>query len=301
MNNRRDFLKLSGFASLGLAGGSALSAYAAESVSGTPRVQRFNMSGFAAPKIEKVRLGIIGLGHRGPSHLATMRLLEGVEIRALCDVRPERVGMANSRLEGTIHKPTLYSGSPDAWRKLCEQDDLDLVIVTTPYYMHADMSVYAMEQGKHVATEVPAAATLEECWKLVETAERTRKHCQMLQNTAYNFFQVLTLNMARRGFFGEVVHGDCAYNTSKMANNFSKTMYWDMWWLKLYGSKKRQYLSHPRTRPRGSDHEHQPRRPLRLPRVDGQQRLHDARRRPRNWRPRMTSSSRSSIRRTAAT
>jgi hypothetical protein len=104
--------------------------------------------------------------------------------------------------------------------------------------MHADMAAYAMEHGKHVASEVPAAATIEECWKLVETAERTRKHCMMLENYAYNFFQMLTLNMARRGFFGDVVHGDCAYNTSKMANNFSKSAYWDMWWLKLYGSKK---------------------------------------------------------------
>ena len=238
MKNRRDFLKLSGLASLGLAGGSALQGHAAEPVAQKPHEQRFNMSGYAAPKIEKVRIGIIGLGNRGPSHLETMRHIEGVEIRALCDLRPERVKAANKRLEGTIHKPTLYSGNKDEWMKLCEQEDLDLVIVTTPYYMHANMAVYAMEHGKHVASEVPAAATIEECWKLVETAERTRKHCMMLENYAYNFFQMLTLNMARRGFFGDVVHGDCAYNTSKMGNNFSKSMYWDMWWLKLYGSKK---------------------------------------------------------------
>jgi hypothetical protein len=215
-----------------------LNGYAAESISQKPHEQRFNMSGFAAPKLDKVRIGIIGLGNRGPSHLATMCQIEGVEIRALCDLRPERVKAANKRLEGTIHKPTLYSGNKDEWMKLCEQEDIDLIIITTPYYMHADMAVYAMEHGKHVASEVPAAATIEECWKLVETAERTRKHCMMLENYAYNFFQMLTLNMARRGFFGDVVHGDCAYNTSKMGNNFSKNMYWDMWWLKLYGSKK---------------------------------------------------------------
>jgi hypothetical protein len=239
MKNRRDFLRLSGLASLGLAGGgAAIRGYAAEPVVQKPHEQRFNMSGFVAPKIEKVRVGIIGLGNRGPSHLETMKLLEGVEIRALCDLRPERVQAANKRLAGSIHKPTLYSGNKDEWMKLCEQEDLDLVIVTTPYYMHANMAVYAMDHGKHVASEVPIAATLEECWKLVETAERTRKHCLMLENYAYNFFQVLTLNMARRGFFGDVVHGECAYNTSKMGNNFGKNMYWDMWWLKLYGSKR---------------------------------------------------------------
>jgi hypothetical protein len=236
MKNRRDFLKATSLASLGLAGSTALQGYAADSVSQTPRKQRFNMSGYAAPKIEKVRIGIIGLGNRGPSHLETMRRIEGVEIRALCDLRPERTRAANKRLDGTIHRPTLYSGNKDEWMKLCEQGDVDLVIVTTPYYMHADMAVYAMQHGKHVASEVPAAATIEECWRLVETAEETRRHCVMLENYAYGFFQLLTLNMARRGFFGEIVHGDCAYNTSKMGNNFSKSMYWDMWWLRRYGS-----------------------------------------------------------------
>jgi len=196
------------------------------------------MSGFAAPPLEKVRVGIVGLGNRGPSHLDTLRHIEGVEFRALCDIEPDRAAAAKKLLEGTRHNPRLYSGSSDAWMKLCEQDDLDLVIVTTPYPLHATIAVYAMEHGKHVASEVPAAATLEECWKLVDTAERTRRHCMMLENYAFGPFQVLTLNMARQGVFGDIVCGECAYNTSKMSNNFSKTMYWNMWWLKLYGSKK---------------------------------------------------------------
>lgn len=231
MNNRRSFFRWAG---LGLAGSSI--AFSKDNQS--PRTQRFNMSGFAAPRLEVVRIGIIGLGQRGPSHLETMRHLEGVEIRALCDLRPERVAAAAKTLEGTMHKPALYSGSADGWRKLCEQADIDLVIVTTPYYMHAGMAVYAMEHGKHVASEVPLAATLEECWKVVETAESTRLHCMMLENYAYGLFQLVTLNMARKGFFGEIVHGDCAYNTSKMQNNFSKTLYWDMWWLKLYAARR---------------------------------------------------------------
>jgi hypothetical protein len=236
-NNRREFLKWTGIAGLGLAGSGLVKGFAG-TVPVEKHKQRFNMSGYAAPKLDKVRIGIIGLGNRGPSHLETMRMIEGVEIRALCDLLPERAAAARKRLDGSNHKPELYSGSPDAWKKLCEQPDLDLVMITTPYYMHAGMAVYAMECGKHVASEVPAAATIEECWKLVETAERTRKHCMMLENYAYGFFQVLTLNLARKGFFGDIVHGECAYNTSKMGNNFSKTMYWNMWWLRLYASKK---------------------------------------------------------------
>lgn len=201
-------------------------------------IQHFNMSGYAAPKIETVRIGIIGLGQRGPAHLKTMSRIDGVEIKALCDLRPEKAEAAKKRLENRDHNPELYSGPEDEWKKLCQRKDIDLVIVTTPWYMHAEMAVYAMEQGKHVALEVPAAGTIEECWKLVETAERTRKHCMMLENYAYMPFQLLTLNMARQGFFGEVVHGDCAYNTSKMGNNFNKNMYWNMWWLRQYGSRK---------------------------------------------------------------
>ena len=237
-NNRRDFLKWTGLAGIGLAGSSLLSGFTSAKEAQKNHRQRFNMSGYVAPKLDKVRIGIIGLGNRGPSHLETMRMIDGVEIRALCDVLPERTAAAKKRLDGSIHNPTLYSGDQDAWMKLCEQEDIDLVMITTPYYMHAGMAVYAMEHGKHVASEVPAAATLEECWNLVETAERTRKHCMMLENYAYGFFQLLTLNMARKGFFGEIVHGECAYNTSKMGNNFSKKMYWDMWWLRMYGSKK---------------------------------------------------------------
>ena len=207
-NNRRDFLKWTGLAGLGIAGTPVINGFASGQDNRKSHIQRFNMSGFAAPKIEKVRIGIIGLGNRGPAHLETMRFIEGVEIRALCDLLPERAAAAKKRLNGTIHNPTLYSGNKDAWMKMCEQDDIDLVMITTPYYMHANMAVYAMEHGKHVASEVPAAATIEECWKLVETAERTRKHCMMLENYAYGFFQVLTLNMARKGFFGDIVHGE---------------------------------------------------------------------------------------------
>jgi hypothetical protein len=200
--------------------------------------QRFNMAGYAAPKLSTVRVGIIGLGNRGPGHLKTLVQIEGVEIRGLCDKNPAKVDAALKTLENTDHSPAVYTGGEDEWKKLCERDDIDLVFVTTPFYLHAPMSIYAMKQGKHVASEVPAAGTMEECWQLVQTAEETKQHLMMLENYSYMPFHLLTINMARQGFFGEVVHGDGAYNTSKMGNNFGKTVYSDMWWLRQYANRR---------------------------------------------------------------
>jgi hypothetical protein len=250
-SRRRDFLRLTGLAGLSLAGGNLLKGSAPERGSENTtelnilsrkleksHIQRFNMSGYAAPKLDIVRVGIIGLGNRGPSHMLRMSRIEGVEIKALCELRPERAAEVKKMLDGTAHNPEVYTGDPEAWKKLCEREDIDLVIITTPWDQHATQAVFAMNHGKHAATEVVAASTIEECWQLVETAEKTRRHCMMMSNYHYNFFQLLTLNMARKGFFGDVVHGECAYIDNKMKNNFSKTMYWDMWWLKMYANYK---------------------------------------------------------------
>ena len=104
-----------------------------------------------------------------------------------------------------------YSGSEEAWKELCQRDDIDLVYIVTDWQHNAEMMLYAMEQGKHVACEVPAAMTLEEIWKVVDTAERTRKHCMMLENCVYDFFELTTLNMARQGLFGEILHVEGGY------------------------------------------------------------------------------------------
>jgi len=232
--NRRNFLKLTGLTGLGMAGGilKTFATTAAKPNNETPYAQRFNMSGYAAPKIETVRVGFIGLGHRGPSHLNNMTKLGNVEIKALCDVRPEYAERAKKRIQGSGHNPELYSGNSEAWKKLCDRKDIDLIYIATPWDMHTPMAVYAMEQGKHVAIEVPAAVTLEECWQLVETSERTREHCMMLENCCYDFFELLTLNMARQGFFGEVIHGEGAYIHNLLESNFNKDGYWEMWRLK---------------------------------------------------------------------
>ncbi len=177
------------------------------------RKQLFNMCGYRAPKLETVRVGCVGVGNRGYANLRQMTFLEGVEIKAICDVIDFRINDAQKLLSDRgFPAAKVYAESADAWKGVCEHPDIDLVSIAVPRGpLHAQISIYAMECGKHVAVEVPAAATIEEAWKLVETSEKTKKHCSMLENCCYDFFELLTLNMARQGFFGDLIHADAAY------------------------------------------------------------------------------------------
>jgi len=198
---------------------------------------QFNMSGYAAPKLDKVRIGFVGLGMRGPGAVERMSFIEGVEIKALCDKFPDRVTKAQGILEKAgLPKAKEYTGE-NGWKAMAESNDLDLIYITTPWSLHTTIAVYAMNHGKHAASEVPAALTIDECWKLVETSEKTRKHCMMLENCCYDFFELLTLNMARNGLFGELVHTEGAYLHNLVDLNFSKTGYADMWRLKENGTR----------------------------------------------------------------
>ena len=170
-----------------------------------------SMLAYAADPIDTVRIGFIGLGMRGPSAVKRYTFIEGVRIVALCDLYPERVE-ATQRILAGIGLPAAaeYSGE-EGWMELCRRDDIDLVYICSPWQKHTDMAVYAMEHGKHVAVEVPAATSMAECWALVNTSERTRRHCMMLENCCYDFYELTTLNMAQQGVFGEIVHAEGSY------------------------------------------------------------------------------------------
>lgn len=204
------------------------------------RGQGFNMCGYAAPKIETVRVGIVGLGMRGSDAVERLSYIDGLEITALCDKYPDRVAAAQKTLEkmsaGTPlekrPKAKEYSGE-EGYKALCESNDVDLVYTPTPWHMHTPVALYAMKNGKHAATEVPAGKTMDELWDLVETSERTKKHCMMLENCCYDFFELLTLNMARQGLLGEIVHAEGAYIHDLTKDwLFNKNAYADMWRLK---------------------------------------------------------------------
>ncbi len=164
------------------------------------------------PPMEVVRVGFIGLGMRGPGAVTRFTYIPGVEIKALCDLHEDRVEKSQERLEKRgFPRATAYYGSEYAWKEMCEREDIDLIYICTDWKRHAEMILYALNNNKHVACEVPAAMTLEEIWDIIDTAERTRKHCMMLENCVYDFFELTTLNMAQQGVFGELLHVEGAY------------------------------------------------------------------------------------------
>lgn len=219
--SRRNFLKnttaaagglllpgLSGYASVNALHNDVVNAVAKSK----KRKQVFNMSGYAAPKIPVVRIGYVGIGGRGGWAVNRMTNIKNVEIKALCDVREVAVKESQQTLKKAgLPAAKEYFGDVNAWKKMCEQQDLDIIYIATPWEWHVPIAVYAMEHGKHVAVEVPGATTLEDCWKLIETSERTKKHCMQLENCCYDFFETLTINMAQQGVLGELVHGEGAY------------------------------------------------------------------------------------------
>jgi predicted dehydrogenase len=218
--SRRDLLKSAAIASAGLAlGASALPGQ--DALDDTPVRSLLDrpsaadtMAGVPFAKHETVRIAIVGTGLRGRSVLHELLGVPNVRITALCDTVPEKVEMAARQLReaGHTHEPARFTNGPRAYEQLVQRDDIDIVYTATPWEFHVPIVLAAMNAGKHAATEVPAAYTLEDCWKLVDASERTRRHCLMMENCNYGYNELLVLNMVQAGVFGELKHAGAAYN-----------------------------------------------------------------------------------------
>lgn len=241
---RREFLKKTGLIGAWITGtlipGAELFAESVEeNPSGKKNIfpadngeQFFNMCGYCAPKIKTVRIGFVGLGNRGSAAVPRINFIDGISVNGLCDIRPERVQMAKESIKKSPYKPTLYSGKEDAWKEMCERDDIDVIYIATPWSLHVPIATYAMAHGKHVALEVGMAESIGECWELVNASEHNKRHCIFLENCCYDFFELLTLNMARQGYFGDIIHCEGAYIHNNVASLFDKNARYDLWRLK---------------------------------------------------------------------
>ena len=203
--DRRNALKLGATVGAGLALGGM-------SVSGTEQPQTGTSPQIKAAAIDPVRIGFVGIGGRGSSLVRLLLELEGVEIRAVCDLIEDRVAKAQRWVEEAGQpKPIGYFPGETDFEQLCEREELDLVITATPWRWHVPVCVAAMKAGKHAATEVPAAVTVDECWQLVETSEKHNRHCVMLENCCYGRTEMMVLNMVRKGLLGELIHAEAGY------------------------------------------------------------------------------------------
>ena len=228
--NRREFLKLS---SAAVTAGAATLA--------TPPTATAQDTGLpVAPPIPLVRIGMVGIGLQGGSHLENFLKVPGCRITAVCDVRSERTDWARQQIVAAGHQaPAVYARGPRDFERLCETEDLDLVFTATPWEWHVPVLLSAMAQGKHAATEVPAAMTIEDCWKLVETAERHRRHCVMMENCNYDRPEMMVFNIVRQGLLGEVLHAEGGYLHDLREIKFEKKdegLWRRAWSMKLDGN-----------------------------------------------------------------
>jgi hypothetical protein len=174
---------------------------------------RKTMIGVPFEKHEMVRIGIIGVGLRGTSVLKLFLGVDNVQVTAICDIVKEKCNRAGKLIQDAGQPtPAVYAEGDHAFEQLCRRDDLDFIYIATPWEWHVPQALAAMRNGKHVGTEVPSAYTIEDCWSLVFASEQTRRHCMLMENVCYAEPQMMVMNMVRAGVFGDLVHGECAYN-----------------------------------------------------------------------------------------
>ena len=192
-----------------------------------------NVLGLKLPKYKTVRIGLVGLGMRGPGAVDNFCVLPGVEIVALCDFVEARAVAQNEKLRKRGLPPAaIYSGE-NGYKELCARPGIDLVYIATDWAHHFPVAECALQNGKNVADEVPSAMNLEECWKLVDLSEKMQKNCMILENCCYDWFEMRTLNMAQHGVFGEILRAQGAY-----IHNLDD--FWDYYWKNPDGSDPEQ-------------------------------------------------------------
>jgi hypothetical protein len=204
--DRRNFLKTT------LAAGSVLAVAGENRPAGAAASPRAEPKEIHAPPIDKLRIGLVGLGDRGTYLLSLLLGIPKIQVRAVCDLDQAKAARAQRLVEDyRLPRPESYCRGETDYRRLCGRDDLDLVVNATPWPLHSPVVLAALEAGKHAATEVPAALSVEECWRQVEAAEKANRHCVLLENYCYQRDVMLVLNLVRKGLFGQVMHAEGGY------------------------------------------------------------------------------------------
>ena len=200
---RREFLTGAGYTALAIAAGGCANGF------------RFSgggsMSGFTAPKLKRVRVGVVGVGSRGTYALKRLAFMPGTDITAFCDINDAAMTRCRDYLKSKGFRPAREFFGPESYKDLCQWDGVDVIYACVPWKLHAPVALEAMRADKHAFVEVPATMDVDSCWELVETSEKTRRHCMMLENCCYGDHEMLALNMCRLGVLGTTVYGEAGY------------------------------------------------------------------------------------------
>ena len=212
--NRRKFIKTTTMSAAVLTAASTLASCTDNNIESISK--ELYMGGFSAPKLDTVRVAFIGVGARGSGHLRSLASLEGVEVVAISDLY-EDYCIRSSKVASEIGKGerhnniAQYWGAENKWELMLEEIKPDAVFISTNWNNHAPMAIKSMESGAHAFVEVPIAVSLKDMWKIVDTSERTQKHCMMMENVNYGRDELMYLNMCRKGVIGELLHAEAAY------------------------------------------------------------------------------------------
>lgn len=213
IESRRNFVKAVGAVGAGIVAGCSVAK------KGGPPSRRSGaqyMGDFVAPKLATVRCAFIGVGARGSGHNSQIAEIEGTEVVAICDLYEDLAKDAQGKCieagKGARHQNIkLYHENGDSWKRMLLDVKPDMVVIATPWKLHAPMAIEAMKAGAHAFVEVPLALTNEELWEIVDTSETTGKHCMMMENVNYGREELIYLNMCRQGLIGEPLHAEAAY------------------------------------------------------------------------------------------
>ncbi len=213
--SRRRFMKRSGLSAFAAIAASSLVNSSCDN-NFTPPSQGKYMGDFSAPKLDRIRVAFIGVGYRGTGHLKYFGSIPGVEIVGVSDLYEDNINKAILKLENANGKADFkhiskYWGDENKWKLMLEEKKPDVVFVSTNWKNHAPMAIESMKKGAHAFIEVPIASSLEDMWEIIDTSEKTQKHCMMLENVNYFRAEMMFLNMIRQNFIGDVQHAEAAY------------------------------------------------------------------------------------------
>ena len=214
---RKDFLKLSSASALFLGlNPDRLDASSIEESHDLINKNSQYMGDYSAPKLKTVRVAFIGVGARGTGHARQIATIEGTEVVAISDLYQDLVQRSIDNCKeigkGERHNEiAMYSGGENKWKLMLKEVKPDAVFISTNWDNHAPMAIEAMNSGAHAFVEVPMATTIEDMWEIINTSEKTRKHCMMMENVNYGRDEMMYLNMCRKGVIGDFLHAEAAY------------------------------------------------------------------------------------------